>query len=210
MPDRRYRCHCCGFWTLSDPRSGSYEICPVFSWEDDTVQNEDPAFAGGANRVSLCEARRNYILFGACEKDSVGHVRPPVPIEFPFVPVVHGLEEERAAQLRRGLKVQILARVRAIRAGAVGIAVGSRQISALVHQLDEPALEDACFRFAGVASEVDDFPIGTVRDEWEPGALAVKDRQLADYESRIKEPMLTDCCAVEVLLTADLVGSGSQ
>src|SRR6266849_501318 len=207
MSDRLYPCRCCGFWTLSDPRSGSYEICPVCFWEDDAVQNEDPAYAGGANRLCLFEARRNYVLFGACEKESIGHVRPPAPAEFPPVPVLYGLGEERAAQLRRGLKIQILALIRSMRVGAVGIAVGSTQIAPLVHRLDQPNLEDALLSFIGVASEVDDLPIGRERDLWDRDALAVKDRQLADYESRIKEQILADCCVVEALLTADLVGS---
>jgi hypothetical protein len=209
MPDRFYPCHCCGFLTLSDPQSGSYEICPVCFWEDDGVQNEDPAYAGGANRVSLLEARCNYIRFGACAKDAAGHVRPPTAAEFPAVPVLFGVEEERAAQIRRGMKVQILALIRAMRAGSVGIAVGSTRISPFVHWL-EPGLEEALLSFVGIASEVDDLPIGSERELWNPDALAIKDRQLADYESRIREQTLADCCAVEALLTADLIGSRSQ
>lgn len=76
-------CSCCGCRTLADLSPGSYEICPVCFWEDDLVQSEDPAFSGGANRVSLNEARSNYLSFGACERASVKHVRPPEPSELP-------------------------------------------------------------------------------------------------------------------------------
>ena len=31
----------------------NFEICPVCGWEDDGVQNDDPAFWGGANTLSL-------------------------------------------------------------------------------------------------------------------------------------------------------------
>jgi hypothetical protein len=66
-------------------------------------------------------------------------------------------------------------------------------------------LEHALLSFVGVASEVDDLPTGSVRDLWDRDALASKDRQLADYESRIREQILADCSAAETLLAADLL-----
>ena len=39
---------------------GNYEICPVCNWEDDPVARKDPAFEGGANHMSLEEARERY------------------------------------------------------------------------------------------------------------------------------------------------------
>jgi hypothetical protein len=112
-------------------------------------------------------------------------------------------------EIHGGLKVQILALVRAMRTGAVRIAAGSTRISPLVHRLDQPDLEDALLSFVGVASEVDDLPIGSEREFWNPNALAIKDRQLAEYESRIKEQILADCCTAEDLLTADLIRAAS-
>src|SRR5215208_3113955 len=113
MTARCYRCCCCGFLTLSDRHPSSYEICDVCFWEDDGVQNQYPEFTGGANRVCRLEARSNYIRFGACEKEALGNVRPPTAAEFPAVLFVCGVEEERAKQIRRGMKVQILALIRA-------------------------------------------------------------------------------------------------
>src|SRR5205814_4322156 len=98
-----------------------------------------------------------------------------------------------------------LAIVRFIGAGTMGIAIGSTRISSLVHQLDQPELENALLSFVVVASELDDLPTGSERELWDPKVLAVKDRPRADYESRIKEQMLADCCAVEALLMADLM-----
>lgn len=210
MPDGLYPCRCCGFWTLSDPQSGSYEICPVCFWEDDPVQNEDPAYPGGANRVCLSDARLNYIRYGACEEQAVGHVRPPTLRELPPVPVLYGLEEEQAAALRRGLKMQILAIVRSMRAGAVGTIIGSTRISPLVYRIDQPELEAALLPFVGVASGADDLPIGRERELWDRDALAIKDRQFADYESRLTDQMLATCGAVEALLVADLTASHSS
>lgn len=45
-----------------------YDICPVCFWERDLYQEKNPDYAGGANKVSLNEARKNYSEFGACEK----------------------------------------------------------------------------------------------------------------------------------------------
>lgn len=37
-----------------------YEICDECLWENDPVQLDDPDFAGGANEMSLNEAREVY------------------------------------------------------------------------------------------------------------------------------------------------------
>ena len=85
MPDRFYPCHCCGFLTLSDPQSGSYEICPVCFWEDDGQDEIELHVArGGSNGcLSLAEARTNFAAFRACEERFTAEVRDPKPIEVP-------------------------------------------------------------------------------------------------------------------------------
>ncbi|MFH8396799.1 CPCC family cysteine-rich protein [Streptomyces anulatus] len=62
-----YPCPCCGHRVFDD-MPGSHEICPVCFWEDDRVQFRWPTMAGGANKVSLIEAQRNYQDFGACDQ----------------------------------------------------------------------------------------------------------------------------------------------
>ncbi len=74
----KFMCPCCGHRTLSSEKRGSYEVCPVCYWEDDKVQFNDPEYKGGANRVSLNEARANYLLYGACEAEFVSKVRKPL------------------------------------------------------------------------------------------------------------------------------------
>ena len=39
---------------------GKYDICPVCGWENDPVQYQDPDFEGGANKLSLNEARKRF------------------------------------------------------------------------------------------------------------------------------------------------------
>lgn len=68
-------CPCCGYKTLED--SSTYNICEICFWEDDIVQFNDPNYEGGANRVSLKQAQKNFMKFGACETDFLDYVRKP-------------------------------------------------------------------------------------------------------------------------------------
>ncbi|MBC6981376.1 CPCC family cysteine-rich protein [Caulobacter sp. 17J80-11] len=79
----KYPCPCCGQRTYVSAKRDSYEVCPVCFWEDDLVQFEDPSFSGGANEVSLQEARENYRAFKASGARFVKAVRPPAPEEIP-------------------------------------------------------------------------------------------------------------------------------
>ncbi|RYH33154.1 MAG: hypothetical protein EON54_20535 [Alcaligenaceae bacterium] len=51
-------CPCCGQLTLDEV--GGFEICDVCGWEDDPVQSSAPDYAGGANKESLNEARKQW------------------------------------------------------------------------------------------------------------------------------------------------------
>ncbi|PLT28461.1 CPCC family cysteine-rich protein [Peribacillus deserti] len=73
----KYTCPCCGYKTLDEEPPGTYFICDICCWEDDGVQFNDPDYVGGANSVSFREAQQNFIIYGACDKGSVKHVRKP-------------------------------------------------------------------------------------------------------------------------------------
>ncbi|MCU5516625.1 MULTISPECIES: CPCC family cysteine-rich protein [Bacillus] len=45
--------------------------------KNDEVQFNGPDFEGGANEVSLRQAQKNFIAFGACEECFVRSVRKP-------------------------------------------------------------------------------------------------------------------------------------
>jgi hypothetical protein len=75
-----YTCPCCGYRTLPEP-AGSYEICPVCFWEDDGLQLAFPNLDGGANRVSLIEGQKNFLMHGVCEPAMKQHVREPAKNE---------------------------------------------------------------------------------------------------------------------------------
>jgi hypothetical protein len=79
----KYACPCCGYYTLLEGETGSYDICEVCFWEDDFVQAQDPKYRGGANHPSLLEARKNYEELSACEARGLTYVRKPLDEEGP-------------------------------------------------------------------------------------------------------------------------------
>jgi len=74
----KYPCPCCGYKTFNNPPDGTYAICAVCYWEDDPVQLKDPNYEGGANSISLKQAQKNFLEFGASRKEMVRCVRPPM------------------------------------------------------------------------------------------------------------------------------------
>ena len=74
---KKYTCPCCGYKSFNES-PGSYEICEICSWEDDISQLRFPNMQGGANKVSLIVAQKNFEKFGACEKRLIKNVRKPV------------------------------------------------------------------------------------------------------------------------------------
>lgn len=83
MKGQKNACPCCGYLTLSSVPPGTFEVCPVCFWEDDDAQFRDPDYAGGANTISLNEARSNFRTIRAITPDHVANVRPPEASEIP-------------------------------------------------------------------------------------------------------------------------------
>lgn len=80
---RRYPCPCCGYLTLVEPPTGTYDICEVCFWEDDPAQFHRPNYRGGANKPSLNEARETFRQHGVSKVGFEKDVRPPMPEELP-------------------------------------------------------------------------------------------------------------------------------
>lgn len=53
---KKYGCPVCMKYFFRE----NYEICPICGWENDPVQRREPNFTGGANRLSLNEAKKVY------------------------------------------------------------------------------------------------------------------------------------------------------
>ena len=54
----KHKCPVCGEYEFEE--HGSFDICEVCRWEDDPIQEKDPDYRGGANKMSLNEARDAY------------------------------------------------------------------------------------------------------------------------------------------------------
>lgn len=54
----KHLCPVCGKYEFDE--YGSYDVCDVCGWEDDPVQMDDPEYEGGANELSLKQARIQY------------------------------------------------------------------------------------------------------------------------------------------------------
>lgn len=84
---KKYQCKCCGYYTLlekpleSNEYPGTFEICEVCGWEDDSLQYLNPDKNFGANGVSFNEAKKNFLKFGAIKKDMIDFVRKPMNTE---------------------------------------------------------------------------------------------------------------------------------
>lgn len=80
--DPIYECPCCHYMTLHE--RGGYEICPVCYWEDDGQDEHDAEeIRGGPNEnLSLRDAQRNFLQFGAFSKKFIRNVRAPLPSEY--------------------------------------------------------------------------------------------------------------------------------
>jgi len=75
MVTEKFACPCCGYKTFKEQPNGSYDICQVCFWEDDPIQLDNPDYEGGANRVSLKQGQKNFVEFGACEREMTKNVR---------------------------------------------------------------------------------------------------------------------------------------
>jgi len=75
MTIKKYPCSCCGYITLNEKEQGTYEICEICFWENDSAQLDNPDYIGGANKVSLRQAQKNFLEFGACEMEMIKNVR---------------------------------------------------------------------------------------------------------------------------------------
>jgi hypothetical protein len=82
MEVKFYKCHCCGYKTyrVEPPTDEIFNVC---FWHDDYVQFQDLDYEGGANRVSLNQARQNFIKLGGCEEELLGRIRfkPFIPLK---------------------------------------------------------------------------------------------------------------------------------
>lgn len=54
---KKYKCPVCEKHEFGED---DFDVCPYCMWENDGFQNHNPDYAGGANKMSLNEARKAY------------------------------------------------------------------------------------------------------------------------------------------------------
>ncbi len=59
----KHMCPVCGQTEFE--MHGSYDICEVCGWEDDPLEGNRPDYGGGANGITLTEARERYKKYGS-------------------------------------------------------------------------------------------------------------------------------------------------
>ena len=69
--------------TMGTDIPGTFEYCDVCGWSDDDVQAADPDFPGGANKMSLNQARANFARYGAQSLEAVKRAQKPLPRHIP-------------------------------------------------------------------------------------------------------------------------------
>ncbi len=57
--------------------TNTFQICPICYWEDDGEQFFNPDSHDGANKVSLNQAKLNYLKYGAILEKYIGKTRKP-------------------------------------------------------------------------------------------------------------------------------------
>ena len=62
-------CPCCGKYYRN--YSEDLGICQVCGWEDDCIQEENPDYTGGANMISLHQAREFWKQTGNCTGNGI-------------------------------------------------------------------------------------------------------------------------------------------
>ncbi len=180
-------------------------------WEDDPVQNAEPQWCGGANSVDLEQARLNYIKVGASQPEFVSKVRVFTPEEMPIL-LLFG--EEHREQVDRQTKIHVLTVLRGMLANHIDLVEGCGYVVAFTGRLG-PSAEGSSWAaelplFLGIASQFDDFPRGSVRQEWQRDALARMDLEQARYVDTIRERVFSEARELEERLKAELSDPSSR
>ena len=99
-------------------------------------------------------------------------------------------DEYRAYQ--EELKQQIVDICRAAVRGEIGVIDASRKLRNLQYQLFE-SIDHDFLCFIAIESETDHLPVGNERQYWNKEVLIEKDKEIAAYESDVKQKFLDAC-----------------
>ena len=78
----KYKCLCCGYNTLPSPADETLSyICPVCYWENDVFVADENEPSDENRGLTLFQARKNYMEYGACSIDLKEYTRLPTDEE---------------------------------------------------------------------------------------------------------------------------------
>lgn len=92
----------------------------------------------------------------------------------------------------RAVQDQVVEVCRAILNGETKVLSGVRKLCRLHYELFEQ-IDDDFVLFIGIDSETDDLPIGDERQYWNEEVLLKKDKEIAEYEARVKQDVFDGC-----------------
>jgi hypothetical protein len=98
----------------------------------------------------------------------------------------------------------MVAVLRAMRSGSIPALDGCGVIVTLESGLSESEMQTDLVAFLAIYGEVEDYPRGTVRHHWSPDALAQKDADWREYESRMRDRIITLAAQAEESLRNEL------
>jgi len=85
----------------------------------------------------------------------------------------------------------------AVLVGEVGLVEGARRLTGIGQELVPDLWSDPDFSVLGaVDSESDGLPTGDARAHWDPSALTQKDSELAEFETKVRDAVLTACRSI--------------
>jgi hypothetical protein len=76
--------------------------------------------------------------------------------------------------------------------GEAKVLLGVRKLCRLHYELFDQ-IDDDFILFIGVDSETDGLPLGDERKYWNEKVLIKKDKEIAEYETRVKQEVLDAC-----------------
>ena len=76
-------CPCCGFITIPNNGDALAYICPICFWEIDLFIRSQEEPSDQNHGLSLLEARKNYLKYGAVMPSLKTYCRKPKESEFP-------------------------------------------------------------------------------------------------------------------------------
>ena len=98
------KCPVCGKFEFEE--YGDFDICPVCNWENDGLQYDDHNYSGGANALSVNEARIEYFVINHPEtaeqasKAKEEYENNLISIYGKYAGIDRTTEEEKAQQER--------------------------------------------------------------------------------------------------------------